>query len=370
MKDLVKERSDSHREMVKRSLISSGNNYRMKKAFEKSRRGEEVTIVFLGASITMLRSMTDDKGFATLSTRYYTSKFSNPDNVRYINAGMNGTTSTLGLIRADRDVLDYRPDIVFVEFAVNDSKDNLNREIYESLVLRLLNSETKPAVVLLFMSSDMGYTCQGHMQVIGEYYLLPMISACDAVLQEVAAGRMSWSSYADDNIHPNESGNQLVTEFINYFYDTIDEAEPDEEAVLPKHPFFGAAYANMKLLDAENADVVTYGSFQRMQLLEEFKNGWLHDKTSGNKGMKIKLKCKSLFAIYREKNDRNEGDAQIYVDGQLKASMSGYRIFGWGNPMSVFVFREEESKEHILEIRMSPGDEQKEFAFLAFGYCS
>ncbi len=362
--------SDSHMEMVRRSLTSPGNNYRMKKAIEMSKSGEEVTIVFLGASITMLRSELNDRGYATLSARYYANKFSSPDKIRYINSGMNGTSSTIGLIRVDRDVLAYQPDIVFVEFAVNDSKESQSREIFESLILRLLNSETKPAVVLLFMSSEGGYTCQGHMQVIGEYYQLPMISVCDAVLQEVASGRMNWSYYADDNLHPNETGNRLVAEFVNFLFDTADTAPMDEEFALPKQPFFGASYVTMKQLDRANGDgVVTGGSFQEQQVIKEFKNGWFHSASSGNKGMKLKLICKSLFAVYKENNDNNEGSAQIYVDGQLKATMSGYRIFGWGNPMSMFVFREEDSREHTIEVRMSPGDDKKEFNLLAFGYC-
>lgn len=370
MSDMENGVSDSHMEMVKRSLTSSGNNYRMKKAIEKSKRGEEVTIVFLGASITMLRREQDDRGYATLSTRYYTDKFSSPNKVRYINSGMNGTSSTIGLIRVDRDVLAYHPDIVFVEFAVNDSKESQSREIFESLILRILKSETKPAVVLLFMSSEGGYTCQGHMQVIGEYYQLPMISTCDAVLQEVASGRMTWSSYADDNLHPNESGNRMAAEFVNFLFDTVDAAPMDDEAMLPKQPFFGDAYITMKLLDvANNEDAVTGGSFEKLQTLKEFPNGWFHSAVSGNKSMRLKLRCKSLFALYKENNDSKAGNAQIYVDGQLKATMSGYRIFGWGNPMSVFVFREEETGEHTIEVRMSPGDEKKEFALLGFGYC-
>jgi hypothetical protein len=180
---------------------------------------------------------------------------------------------------------------------------------------------------------------------------------------------MSWSLYSDDNIHPNETGNRLVTDFVNHFYDTVDAMPMEEEAVLPKQPFFGASYETMKLLDTANTSLMTSGSFKALQVTEEFKNGWFHSTSSGNKSMKLKLECKSLFAVFQENNDNIAGNAQIYVDGQLKATMSGYRIFGWGNSMSMFVFREDFSKEHMIEVRMSPGDDKKEFALLAFGYC-
>lgn len=39
-----------------------------------------------------------------------------------INSGIGGTGSDLGVFRTERDVLQYHPDLVFVEFAVNDAK--------------------------------------------------------------------------------------------------------------------------------------------------------------------------------------------------------------------------------------------------------
>jgi hypothetical protein len=39
-------------DMIARSLISSGNNYRTKQLLEKAANGEEVTIAYIGGSIT------------------------------------------------------------------------------------------------------------------------------------------------------------------------------------------------------------------------------------------------------------------------------------------------------------------------------
>lgn len=48
--------------------------------------------------------------------------FSAKNNVKFIKAGVGGTPSELGMIRFDRDVLrdGQQPDIVVIEFAVND----------------------------------------------------------------------------------------------------------------------------------------------------------------------------------------------------------------------------------------------------------
>ena len=357
------------RELIEKSLPSPGNNYRMKKVIEKSRKGQEVTLVFLGASITMKRSEENDTGFATLSYQFYRDTYGKPDKVRYINSGLNGTSSTLGLIRVDRDVLNHKPDIVFVEFAVNDSKDSLNREVFESLILRLLHSESRPAVVLLFMTSETGYSCQGHMQVIGEHYQLPMISIRDAVLSEIEEGRLGWKDYSDDNIHPNEKGNRLVAECIAHYFRTVDSMPLQRENAFPSQPFFGSSYQMMKLLDADSADIISLGSFHKEVFWGSFKSRWIHRQGSGNESLKLKLKCRSLFAVYKENNNEMAGSAQVIVDGWIMGAMTSYRILGWGNAVSIFIFGDETVGEHTLEVKMAPGDEGKEFTLLGFGYC-
>lgn len=55
------------------------------------------------------------------------------DNVQYVNAGLSGTPSKLGILRLDRDVLAYEPDICFIEFAVNDGTETDYQNAYESI---------------------------------------------------------------------------------------------------------------------------------------------------------------------------------------------------------------------------------------------
>lgn len=78
--------------------------------------------------------------------------FSAKNNVKFIKAGVGGTPSELGMIRFDRDVLrdGQQPDIVVIEFAVNDEGDETKGDCYESLVRKVLNLPWKPAVILLF----------------------------------------------------------------------------------------------------------------------------------------------------------------------------------------------------------------------------
>lgn len=360
---------DCYKDMAERSLISSGNNLRMKRAIRKAQHGISTTIVYLGGSITMRRKGLAGRGYADASFKYFREKFAPNGKLTYINSGMNGTSSLIGLIRLERDVLQYNPDIIFVEFSVNDSKDSIHREAFESMIARLLESESKPALVLLFLRSEGGYSCQGHMQVIGEHYHLPMISVCDAIQPEIATGRMKWSEYAGDNIHPHAVGNDLIAGFISHYYDSVEKEAEHEMPKLPQKPFYGTSFKDMKLLDSSNFKPLSLGGFMSFDTILDFPNGWIRDTQLENSPFQFKLSFKHLFIIYKESSNLSEGSVVLYVDDGYACTLSGYRTFGWNNPSAKAVYSGDECIEHLVEIKMAKKEEAKDFTILAFGYC-
>ncbi len=368
MKDCEAKHEKYQREMIERSLIHTGNNFRIKNVMKKAKNGEEVVAVYLGGSITEENYKKNKIGFASYSFQYFKDNFGVGENIHYVNAGLNGTSSILGLIRAERDVISYRPDLVFVEFAVNDSKDSMHREAFESLIVKLLQADKKPAIVLLFMISEAGYSCQGHMQAVGEYYNLPMISVGEAIQPEIEAKRLLWSEYSDDNIHPNGNGHKLITECIQYYFETVNLEQIDDELEVLQESFYGSDFQNIHMLDSSNIRLETMGSFEAKKTLQEFPNGWEYVQNSGNKKFIVKLNCKNFHVIYQVNNDMSMGNAEIYVDGILTGVLSGFSIFGWNNSVHKLIFQEECVMEHTIEIMMTSGDEQKTFILLGFGY--
>ncbi len=146
--------SEEYCGMISRSLLQLGNPYRIRKAIEKSKAGKEVTLAYIGGSITQGAGAIPihTECYAYKSFQLFQNRFSTQNNVRFIKAGVGGTPSELGMIRFDRDVLreGERPDIVVIEFAVNDEGDETKGVCYESLVRKVLKLPWKPAVVLLF----------------------------------------------------------------------------------------------------------------------------------------------------------------------------------------------------------------------------
>ena len=61
-----------YQRMVSDSLVSTGNNARLKKALQKAREGKEVTIAYLGGSITEgVGASPNEKCYAELSWKKF-----------------------------------------------------------------------------------------------------------------------------------------------------------------------------------------------------------------------------------------------------------------------------------------------------------
>ena len=88
------------------------NNSRIQ--FEQKKNG---TVAFLGGSIT------EAAGYRPMVEAILKKRF--PDTAfTFINAGIGSTCSNTGAFRLDRDVLKHGvPDLLFVEYAVNDDQD-------------------------------------------------------------------------------------------------------------------------------------------------------------------------------------------------------------------------------------------------------
>lgn len=80
----------------------------------KLEAGGPVHIGYLGGSITA------QPGWRPKSLAWFQAQYPKAE-VSEINAAIGGTGSGLGVFRIDQDVLQYQPDLLFVEFAVNDN---------------------------------------------------------------------------------------------------------------------------------------------------------------------------------------------------------------------------------------------------------
>lgn len=358
-------------EMVQRSLISVGNTQRISKAIEKAKNGEDVTLVYLGGSITEGAAAQPQKThcYAALSAKMFAEKFAaDADKVHYVNAGISGTPSRLGITRLQQDVLSKGPDVVFIEFAVNDSNDKQSQMVYESLVRKLLQSENAPAVVLIFTLLNSGYSCQPHMSQIGQYYDLGMISVKNALQPEFTAGRMTFSDYSKDYAHPTTLGHAFIADMLGYYFDQAASTAPSDY-VMPETPLIGNFCERLVNIRPGDPIILSEGSFlQDVAACYSYLKGWKHTMYTKTEPMVLEVKGGPLFLVFKQENNEKCGNMEVWVDGALKTTLSGHSTSAWGNPVTEIIGIGDVTKTHTVEFRMAEGDHMKHFTILDLAY--
>ncbi len=393
--------SDNYKKMIADCLVQKGNVHRIKSALEKARRGEKVTVGFIGCSITQgagaipinenCYAYNAFKGFCDRAGRGY------DDNVRYIKAGVGGTPSELGMLRYEKDVTEngkYAPDVMIVEFAVNDEGDETKGECYDSLVRKLYNSPQKPAVILLFSVFVDGYNLEERLSPVGFAYNLPMVSTKKSVYDqfyktEEEGGVVSKNQYFYDMYHPTNIGHRIMADNLIYMFKTADESADEEDLdITGITPPKGAEFENVYLVDRSNIDTCPavqgyeMGAFtghsKELQYVErdmnlqgtpEFNDNWLYDGKNTGDGyasFKLKIKCSALLVAYMDSASIEVGTAKVFVDGEEKLNIDPHLI-GWGHANALIAHRGGPAKVREIEVRIPENDRDKRFTLLGFG---
>lgn len=369
--------------MLEDSLVSTGNNARLKKVIEKARNGEEVYIATIGGSVTEGAGATGGYGggYAYLFWQAFAKTYGTGDNIHFVNAGLSGTPSSLGVLRYQSHVLDKlgtEPDLLIIEFAVNDYGEVTNRRAYESLVHQTLTQDNDAAVILLFSVFKNKWNMQDSYIPIGDHYELPMVSIKNAIVTPFQKGNLTDKLFFADEYHPTSKGHQIMADCLMHLFATIDAQEADEMNPVPETSKNSLDFEHVTMLAKNPSDVVlAAGSFATTDTAiqgigtkyeKSFPENWKHDKTAGNESFILTLTCKNLLLNYKTSSSQTFGEAEIYVDGKLVTTVNGYSAGGWNNCNTILIIDETEAAEHVVEIRMKEGQEDKAFTILCFGY--
>ena len=217
-----------------RGIVSEGDTGRLAAVMAKARRGEEICVAAIGGSITAGGLQTKDPAnrYIARVADWFTRTFPQAK-VRFVNAGIGGTNSLYGAMRVQRDVLSQKPDLVIVEYAVNDNHPvPLFWGSYEGVLRQILNEPQQPALVQLFFMQRKGENAQEKQQMLGRHYNLPMVSFRDAWWPEIHSGRVPWDVMYADVVHPNDTGHLLAAELL---IDLLQDVHAKSESFAAAH---------------------------------------------------------------------------------------------------------------------------------------
>lgn len=363
--------------LLERSVLDAGNNARIKAVIEKARSGEEVKVVALGGSITEGTGAPSKQGYAYQFVDAFAQAYGNGDNIRYFIAGLSGTPSTIGVMRYDKDVVNElggAPDLLIVEFAVNDYQEITGGRAFEGLIYRALSDNPDCAVIVLCSVAKSKWNNQTDMAATAKYYGVPVVS----MKRCLDSSGIPDSTYFRDDYHPTLFGHTLTKDCLMYLLEQADAAEADEALEMPKDAHKDRSFANMQLVD-ENTEGVTIslGSFSQVDKVGQ-KNGFTekiafpqnfsHDTEGGTEGLSFTMKCSKVLLNYKAAGDKSYGDVDVYVDGKKVTTLSGYVAGGWNNCTAALVLDESKVKKHTIELRMAEGSESAKFTLYGIAF--
>lgn len=314
-------------EMMEKSLHSTGNIARFAQVFAKAERGEDITVGYIGGSITQgaISGTTRQHCWARIAYQWLQRQF--PDiTVNYVNAGIGGTCSNYGLFRSEAHLFSYEPDIVFIEFSVNDggSADGLC-QYYETLIRRALGADNSPAVALIISETAPDVSIAREYR-LAEYYGLPVVNVDEAIDYGISSGEFTFKEFAPDGVHPYEWGHRVMADMLINMYEAVmalaDNASADELTVqpIPESTLCECSFTGLSYIGVDELPYAELGTWS-LETLEYSDRCYIGDYTAvltGKAGdtMSFKLRASSVTLLFDSAN------ATVSVNGVKVSEMN------------------------------------------------
>ena len=147
--------------------------------------------------------------------------------INVINTAIGGENSINGEKRFKKDVLNHNPDVIFIDYALNDRGVGLekSKQAWEKMIKAALKKNIK--VILLTPSPDMGVDILDSSTVLNQHakqikllsstFNVGLIDSY-ALFNEKATSGEGVINYMSQINHPNEKGHRLISsEILRYF---------------------------------------------------------------------------------------------------------------------------------------------------------
>lgn len=251
--------------LVMGSLIPAGAEDSLREAVEchprqglpnfiaKAEAGETVRVAYLGGSITAA------PGWRVQSRDWLAERYPSAT-IEEIHAAIGGTGSGLGVFRLQQDALRHQPDLLFVEFAVNDggvAPERIHQSM-EGIVRQTWAADPNIDICFVYTLTKqmLGDLQAGRMpraasamEVLADHYQIPSIHFGVEVARLESAGELVFQApkpadfrgkpmvFSTDGVHPHvETGHRVYTETIVRSWPAISKASGSAKAHELKQP--------------------------------------------------------------------------------------------------------------------------------------
>lgn len=314
---------------------------------QKIKAGKEITIAYLGGSITSMN------GWRNKTTDWFRKTYPNAK-FKEIHAAIGGTGSGLGVFRLKHDALQYNPDLLFVEFATNDggAQPEAIWKNMEGIVRQTWKKDPTTDIVFTYtitssMTNEylkgMCNRAASAMEQLADHYGIPSIGFGPRVINEVKQNRLVMSRgeietavpketpkrdkviaemlakegkilFANDGVHPAQPGHDLYVQSIANGFTQMKDSKPVDHAAKLATPFIEGNMEHAKMLPVQAS--MLKGEWK----VDESKNGFANRAdqvwVGAKPGDKLCFKFKGTFCQIYDLLGPDGGQVWITVDGK------------------------------------------------------
>ena len=227
-------------------------NYRamLKNTYKKLNEDKKLNVVYFGGSVTSGYGASDNETYSWRAKIGKWLKNSFPDaEINNINRALGESGTYLGCYRTPADVIGANPDLLFIEYSINDLYYKSSYEAaasqFETIVREVKTALPSTDIVVLLVTDKncLETNKQGklHTQAqahedIAKAYNITTLHVGRYLANVVEYNASKWSNYAIDGVHLNDAGYneyyKVVREFMNNALIYTDYTVTQQEFVM------------------------------------------------------------------------------------------------------------------------------------------
>ncbi|WP_185955194.1 SGNH/GDSL hydrolase family protein [Solitalea koreensis] len=338
--------------------------------FSKAMLGDSVKVAYLGGSITK------QEGWRVYSRNWFKERFPQAK-FSEVNAAINGTGSDFGAFRLKEHVLKYKPDLVFIEFAVNDSKTDSTKIIrsIESIVRQIRQANPYTAICFVYtIKADFLKTEQKgllpnsalQMEKVADHYGIPSINFGFEIARMVNNQRLIMTAdvkeqngvkvFSPDGVHPYpETGHIIYQNVLQRSFEKMIPTKANAliKSKLPK-PMVSDCYVHTQMVDIK--DVTLSPNWELMDLKEnssfsELGNFLPFVGKAGKSGETIAIRFKGHAFGFFDIMGPDLGRIIVEIDGVVKDTIYRFDSYCTYRRMGYTIIDGLEDKKHTVVFR-------------------
>ncbi|MDD4922329.1 MAG: GDSL-type esterase/lipase family protein [Bacteroidales bacterium] len=337
--------------------------------FQAIQNNRSVHISYLGGSITAAQNGWRELTYNWLRVQYPCTLLT------HNSAAIGGTGSNLGVFRTDHDVVSNKPDLVFVEFAVNDGGKPRAAVIktMEGIVRKIWTANPKADICFVYTvdKEKIGKLINGEldsavkaMEEVAEHYGIPTIHMGYDVMKLLQQGKLVFTAgkeenknkivFTTDNVHPlSESGHPIYAHTITGCFSRMSSFAIVKPHVLST-PIFNDNWEKAKVIDI--ADIINDGQWKRMpddaKMVQSYSS-FLNGIYTGKPGSKIQFSFKGTVLGLFDFVGPKSPVLNVTVDGVKKEVMRFDAHATYERLAYTVLFDELTDQVHQVEITVS-----------------